>query len=59
METTRYSGKELAQLARDTAKAHHIRMASWEIVVHNDGASLQVRGNPDADGSTSIIAMAL
>ena len=59
METTRYTGKELAQLARDTVKAHHIKLASWEIVVHNEGASLQVRGTPDAEGSTTIIAVAL
>ena len=58
METTRYTGKELAQLARDTAKAYHIKLASWEIVVHNGGASIHVHGT-GVDGLTNVIAVAL
>jgi hypothetical protein len=58
METTRYTGKDLAQRARDTAKAYKLKLVSWDIVVHNEGASIHVQGI-DKDGFTNIIAVAL
>ena len=58
MESTRYTGKELAQRARDIAKAYKLKLASWEIVVHNSGASIHVHGM-GKDGYTNVIAVAL
>ena len=58
METTRYTGKELAQRARDIAKAYKLKFVSWDIVVHNAGASIHIQG-VDKDSFTNIIAVAL
>ena len=58
MEHTFYTGKELAQRARDIAKAYKLKLASWEIVVYNGGASIHVHGT-GADGLTNVIAVAL
>ena len=58
METTHYTGKDLAQRARDIAKAYKLKLVSWEVVVHNAGASIHVHGT-GADGFTNVIAVAL
>ena len=52
MDVTRYTGKELAQIARNIAKQYKLKLVSWEVVVHNAGASI-------ADGFTNVIAVAL
>lgn len=58
METTRYTGKELAQNARDIAKAYKLKSVFWELVVHEKGASIHVHGT-DKDGHTNVISSAL
>jgi hypothetical protein len=58
METTHYTGKDLAQRARDIAKAYKLKFVSWEIGVHNAGASIHVHGT-GTDGFTNVIAVAL
>lgn len=64
MESTRYTGKDLAQMARNTAKQYKLRFVSWEIVVTQNKehfetyVSLQVAG-VDADGHSNTINTAL
>lgn len=58
METTRYTGKDLAQTARNTAKQYKLRFVSWELVVCKANTAIQTKGI-DANGHENTINVAL
>ena len=58
MDVTRYTGKELAQIARNIAKQYKLQFISWVLVVCKANTAIQVQGT-DANGHENTINVAL